>query len=240
MFGNQLTEVFRRSETFSITRWIVNGTCPSDWAAVAHLAKTHEGVIPQFGVHPWNAEGVDTDWEYRLREMLVRFPKGGVGEIGLDRKLTPVPIGLQMEQCRSQLELALELNRCCTLHVVGAWQELEELLKDPLPDRWLLHSFGGSPEQAEQYAAKGAFFTLGGATLRQSEETLRRLLEAIPFGQLMLETDAPFQHPEGKDRMQEPAGLLRIAERIANLKDISVERLRAQTEDNLSRYLRPS
>ena len=237
MFGTQLDEVFRRSETFSISRWIVNGTSPADWPAVAELSQSRPGVLPQFGVHPWKVEDLPPHWESTLKEMLLRFPQAGIGEIGLDRKLTSAPLDLQLEVFHKQLRLANEFDRCCTIHLVSAWQELDHALKECHPSRCLLHSFGGSPEQARSYAEKGCWFSVGGSVLRQPEDKAQRTIRAIPDSLLLLETDAPYQHPAGRTQRQEPAGILKIAERVARLKGIPVDRLREQTEENVLRFL---
>jgi len=235
--GTGLQEVLRRSETFSIRRWVVNGTHPGDWHSVAELARTHPGIIPQFGVHPWKSQDLPADWEVRLREYLLRFPEAGIGEIGLDRKLTTIPISIQSDVCLQQIKLAEEFRRPCTLHVIAAWAELEQILQEVRPKRFLLHSFGGSAEQVRHYAQHGAWFSFGGAVIRQASDKLQTAIQAVPEDQLLLETDAPFQHPEGKDRIQEPAGLLRIAEKVASIRGVNVDVLRQQTEENATRFL---
>lgn len=239
MFGTQLDEVFRRSEAFSISRWIVNGTSPADWKQVAELTQRNPGVTPQFGIHPWESDQVPDNWETQLKELLLRFPQAGLGEIGLDRKLTQVPIDIQKEICRVQLQVAAEYQRPCTLHIVGAWQEFDQLLAQLRPARMLLHAFGGSVEQMKHYMGAGTWFSVGGAVLRENVSTrYENMIQSIPDDHLLLETDSPYQHPDGRKYRQEPAGLLRVAERVARIRQIPVDRLRVLTEQNADRFLR--
>lgn len=236
-FGNDLEEVFRRSETFSVQRWVVCGTSPEDWDAVDALARRRPAVVPQFGVHPWWSRELPRDWDTRLREWLLSHPEAGVGEIGLDRKLTDVPMDIQLPVCVRQLDIARRLHRPCTLHIVGAWAELHEAFDAVAPSRFLLHSYGGSPEQVEPMLKRGAWFSFGGALLRHPHSHKRRdALRAVPEERLLLETDAPYQHPRGNQHRQEPSGLLRIAEAAAHIRRIPVDRLRRITEANADRF----
>lgn len=237
-FANDLDEVFRRSQTFAIRRWVVCGTRPDDWDAVHVLARTRPGVRPQFGAHPWEVENLPKDWDTRLREHLLRHPDAGVGEIGLDRKLTQAPMELQLSVFVRQLEIARDLARPCTLHIVGAWAELHRAFERAVPPRFLLHAYGGSAEQVEPLLKRGAWFSFGGALIRQTHsDKLRDALRAVPGERLLLETDSPYQHPDGKEHRQEPAGLLRIAGAAARIRNLPVDRLREITQTNADRFL---
>jgi TatD DNase family protein len=233
-----LPALLERSATFGIQRWLVNGTHPGDWKDVANLARRFPGIRPQFGIHPWHAADATDSWEPQLKGLLLEFPQAGIGEIGLDQQLTDTPIELQRKVFNAQLRIAVQLNRPCTFHLVSAWPELDACLKETCPPRFLLHSFSGSAEQVRGYAQKNAWFSFGGAVIRQSNsKKLHAAIQAVPRDRLLLETDAPFQHPDGKQARQEPAGLLRIAEAVANIRKIPVDILRQQTEENVATFL---
>lgn len=237
-FAPDLPRLLERAAVFGIRRFVVSATRPDDWDAVAALARRHAGVCPQFGVHPWHAAEATKAWETRLKEMLLRFPEAGIGEIGLDRKLTYTPIETQREVFRAQLRVAAALNRPCTIHLIGAWAELHEDLEAHSPPRFLLHAFNGSPEQVKAFAKRPCWFSFGGAVIRQSNsDKLRDAVRAVPDDRLLLETDAPNQHPEDRGARQEPAGLIRVAEAVARLRGLPVDRLRQQTARNLQAWL---
>lgn len=233
-----LEQVLERSSRFGIKQFVVNGTCPEDWEAVSVLATRFSEVIPQFGVHPWKVENLPSDWMERLKGFLLKYPQAGIGEIGLDGQLTDAPMQVQQKVFNAQFQLAREWERPCTIHVVKAWPEFMDELKEGVPSHWLLHSFGGSSEQLKGFAEKGAYFSFGGAVIRHSNsEKLQNAVRKVPDDRLLLETDAPFQHPQGKDYRQEPTGLLRIAERIAELRGINIRDLSQKTERNLKHFI---
>ncbi|MDA3874462.1 MAG: TatD family hydrolase [Kiritimatiellae bacterium] len=233
-----IQNILAQASSTGIERFVVNGTCPDDWARVASLADAHAEIVPQFGVHPWKVEGLQEDWELLLLGYLHRYPRAGIGEIGLDSKLTSAPMDLQREVFRRQLNLVRELDRPCTIHLIGAWAELHEELKEGAPSRFLLHSFGGSPEQVDVFARRNAWFSFGGAVLRiPASNKLEEAIRAVPEDRLLLETDSPFQHPQGKDHRQEPANLLHIAEEVARIRRVELNDLSRQSEANLNRFL---
>jgi TatD DNase family protein len=227
-----------RAATFGVNRILANTSHPDEWEVVRKLGEAHPELKPQFGVHPWRAGDVEEDWPVRLKEMLLRVPAAGVGEIGLDRKLTEVPVEMQQQVFQEQVRIANQFQRPCSVHVVGAWEELHAALQEAWPERMLLHAYSGSAEQVNGFLSHPVWFSFGGAVIRQSNsEKLQAAVRAVPDDRILLETDTPYQHPEGKNHEQEPAGLLRIAERVAEVRGVRVDELRRQTEANAGRFL---
>ena len=234
----RLADALDRAASFSIHRILGNSTHPDEWGEMDRLSRKYDAILPGFGVHPWEVGRLPADWLERLTECLLRHEKAFVGEIGLDKKLTDQPLDLQKEVLGQQIQLANRLKRPCTLHVVGAWQELDEVLKEVRPERMLLHAFSGSAEQVKQFHGENIWFSFGGAVIRQSNsEKLKEAVRAVPDDRILLETDSPYQHLDGKEKTQEPAGLLRIAEAVAKVRGVPVDELRRQTEQNVEEFL---
>lgn len=232
------SDVLDRAASFSIHRILGNSTHPDEWAEMDRLSRKYNEILPGFGVHPWEVSDLPSDWLNALTKLLLSHKNAFVGEIGLDKKLTDQPMDLQKKVLTHQIHLANRLDRPCTLHVVGAWQELFEVFEDAKPKRMLLHAFSGSAEQVKHFHGEKVWFSFGGAVIRQSNsEKLKEAVRAVPENRILLETDAPYQHPDGKEIEQEPAGLLRIAEAVANLRGVPIDELRRQTERNVEEFL---
>jgi TatD DNase family protein len=173
---------------------IVNATREDDWNAVLAIASSpsrHAAI----GIHPWFAHTAAPGWDTRLRTLLLTNPEAGVGECGLDAKSRTSPLDIQIPVFSRQLALARELNRPITIHCVGAWGRLIDLLKQsPPPDRWLLHAFNGSRETARQLAKTGAFFSISARALDPRNPSILDVFQAIPPDRILLESDAP-NHP---------------------------------------------
>ncbi|MEM9410074.1 MAG: TatD family hydrolase [Planctomycetota bacterium] len=223
--GNQ-SDLIAKMKNSRISHSIVNGTETADWPAVAQLAKDYPRFVwPSFGLHPWKVQNRAKDWEARLREFLLRFPKSGVGECGLDRWIRDHNIEDQQTVFRIQLQLATEMNRPCTIHCLKAWGPLLEVLnaETQLP-RILLHSFGGSIETANEMAELGAWFSFSGYFLHPRKSKVVDVFRQLPKDRILVETDAPDMLPPETDRpysdresINHPANLAHISSRLCKL-----------------------
>lgn len=186
---------------------VVNGTCEDDWARVAALARRFPWVRASYGLHPWDAGNRSSLWLDALQTRLSQTPGAAVGEIGLDRWMLerarpddPRLAGLrrasleeQTEVCLAQLHLAAADNRAVTLHCLDAWGAMGDLvLHAPLPARgFLLHAYGGSREQVQMFASRGAYFSFNGAFLDPRKSARLEVFRHVPADRLLVETDAP-------------------------------------------------
>lgn len=216
-----------------IDRCIVNGTHCDDWPSVAGLANDRpDFVIPSFGLHPWKVGGRRADWLDQLKSYLDWFPNAGVGEIGLDRWIDGHDIEDQKRVFRSQLKLAVELERPCTIHCLKAWGPLlEELGASEWLPRTLLHSFGGSIETGKRLVELGAYFSFSGYFLRPNKQKVVEVFRQLPKDRILVETDAPDMLPPDEDRpfkhqsFNHPANLVQIESRVTQLLDITSKQI---------------
>lgn len=179
-----------------VVAMVVNGSCESDWPAVAALAREHPDlIIPAFGYHPWYVSERTPSWEDRLRHRLQATRGATVGEIGLDRWKPGLDLVAQEEIFVRQLQIAAALNRPVSIHCLQAWGRLEELLRaGPRPARgFLLHSYGGPPEMIPGLTRLGAYFSLPGCFAHDRKLRQRETFRSVPPDRLLLETDAPDQ-----------------------------------------------
>lgn len=205
-----------------ITGCVVNATREDDWEAVAALAREFTGyVFPAYGIHPWHADTAAEGWENRLRERLSADPKASVGEVGVDGWVESPGIEVQFPVFVKQAELAAELGRVMTVHGLKAWEPLFEAMDRAAawPEKFLMHSFGGSIEVAERLLKKGAWFSFSGHFLHPRKAKALEIFRKLPEDRILLETDAPDMVPPEDfvkfplgEGVNHPANLRRIAE----------------------------
>lgn len=212
----------------------VNGTCEADWDAVEQLAAGEPRVFPFFGLHPWKAGGESQDWLRDLEARVLRHPRAGVGEIGLDRWIRDGDFERQKEVFAMQLDLAVRHARPLALHCLQAWGTLLEMCRAAGPPRgMLLHSYGGPAEMVAEFLEMGAWFSISGYFFRPGKESKREVFRTIPLERLLIETDAPdmalpselCQYPvpgDAEGKRNHPANLGAVHAAVAELRGMAI------------------
>lgn len=242
---------------------VVNGTNEDEWPGVAALAARFPWVIPSYGVHPWDCGNRTAAWQTKLRDAIAASPSAHVGEIGLDRwivegvrpgdpriaGLRVAPMDEQAEVFASQLALAAEFNRAASIHCTQAFGMLLDILRaSPRPERgFLLHHYGGPVEMVKTFADLGAYFSFNIESLHPRHKTRRETYQAVPVDRLLVETDAPAyapppelnRFPLGTDAegsvINHPGNIVVAYAALAELRDVALEPLAVQVEQNFRR-----
>ena len=249
-----------------VRRTVVNGTCETDWPAVAALAKENPIVRPSYGLHPWDTGNRSPEWQKRLLAALDADPGAALGEFGLDRwildrarpddprlaGLRRAPLAEQLEVFAWQLDLAAARNLPASIHCLDAFGPLLDAFRGAnIPARgFLLHAYSGSAEMAKNFADLGAYFSFNGAFLEERKQRLREVYAALPGDRLLVETDAPamrlpaplekyppFVAPDGS-LANHPANIAVTYSAFAKLRGTSIETLAEQVEANFARLFR--
>lgn len=245
-FAGRHDELLGECQAQGVVASAVNGACPEDWPLVAELAARSPVVVPNFGVHPWYINDVPKDWRATLIRFLDSVPSG-VGEVGIDGWRRDFDPTVQEEIFIEQLHIAAERNLPISIHGLRRWGRLLEILsKHPRPTcGFLLHSYSGPVEMLPSFTKLGAYFSCPGFFLNPGREIKLKVFESVPEDRLLLETDAPDQLlPPEADRYQlkrldnqgtrlnHPANIVAVYNRIAELRKLSIQKLADQIELN--------
>ena len=127
-----------------------------------------------------------------LKEHYPQALKGGLGEIGLDKRLS-VALSEQIEVLRSYLLSTMHFNLPYSFHCVKAYDELYKLLNSQQFKGKItgcVHGFNGSCQQALALNKLGLKIGLGRSLLgQQNEKKITALLEYVPLKDILLESD---------------------------------------------------
>ena len=178
-----------------------------------------------------------------------------IGETGLDYYWNRAPHDLQQKVLQEQLALAAELCLPVILHcrekddaahgacaedlikVLEEWVNRLRVERSPLGEcPGVLHSFSGSREMAQRAIRLGFYLGVTGPVTFKNAAKRQEIVAALPLEHLLLETDAPFLAPQSqRGRRNEPAFVVEIADKIAQLKSRSLEEVAAITSANAAR-----
>ena len=260
-FHDDVAEVVARAAEAGVTRLIVPALDLDNAPAVLALAERFPGVYAAVGVHPNSAAGWRDEWLAALRELAQHDKVVAIGEIGLDYYWDKTPPPTQHRALTAQLELAVELGLPVIIHNRDASEDVVRLLKvvadaqgarfqgpgareehsSLAPGPWnlasilrgVLHSF--SADWATAKAALGLGFYLGftGPLTYKKADALRAIAARAPLDRVLIETDAPFLAPQPfRGKRNEPAHVRLVAERLAEVRGVSLEEVAAATTAN--------
>ncbi|MCX7670139.1 MAG: TatD family hydrolase [Anaerolineae bacterium] len=244
--------VIERAWTAGVRKIVVPGIDIASCRRVLALAEQHEHIYAAVGVHPNDCAGFDDRGLQELRAFAQHPKVVAIGEIGLDYYWNKTPIGQQKAALERQLALAAELRLPVILHSRNAagsaacnadllWvmtQMGPEIRKargaDAIIGIW--HAFSGDLLEARQAIELGLAIGLGGPLTFQNARRLPALVPELPRDRVVLETDAPYlaPHPH-RGRRNEPAYVPLIADRLAELWQISVDAVAEATSATAGR-----
>jgi TatD DNase family protein len=218
---------------------IGSGDGPPDLQAGVRLAEQFEFIFATVGVHPHDAaKALDSTYDEMLS--LSANPKViAIGEIGLDYHYNFAPPEVQRAVFIRQLSAARQARLPVVIHTREAWADTFAILEDHWPaggPGGIMHCFSGGPEEAERALRLGFHLSFSGIVTYPKAAEVHEAAKLCPLDRLLVETDAPYLAPvPHRGKRNEPAFVVRTAERLAGLKGCSLEEIAAATAANWRR-----
>jgi len=259
-FKDDGDEVIQRSLADDV--WMINvgADYKTSKRALDYANKYEKGIYAAVGLHPMHVESFRAKSEeydfqtrgevfnYDIYEKLAKFEKVvAIGEVGLDyyhMESSDDILSLKKKQqdvLSQQLLLARKVDLPVIIHCRQAHDDMIALLKDfrkenialiPKNRPWgVIHCFSGDEDKAWEYFNLGFLISFTGIVTfsKQWDELIRK----IPTDKFMIETDCPFLTPEPyRGKRNEPVLVKYIAKRIAEIKNLSEERIAEMTMKN--------
>jgi TatD DNase family protein len=146
----------------------------------------------------------------------------------------------QADAFRMQLDLAVELGLNVVIHQRSAWNDTLEILRPYTGKvRGVFHCFGRTPEDAAEVAALGHLVSFTGIITFKNAEQVRQTAASVPADGYMLETDCPYLAPVPyRGKRAEPAHTRLVAEKIAEVRGISLEEVAEATTRTAEGFFR--
>ncbi len=203
------------------------------------LAESHERIFAAVGVHPHDAKTMDESMLMLLESMAKKDKVKAIGEIGLDFHYDNSPRDVQRHWFREQIRMAKRVGKPIIIHDREANQETFDILKEEgaFENGVLMHCYSGSAELARQYVKLGAYISIAGPVTYKNARKTVEVAEQVDLGHLMIETDSPYLTPvPNRGKRNESAYVRLVAERIAEIRGISVEEVAEATLNNAKRF----
>jgi TatD DNase family protein len=208
---------------------------------VSNAVQQFPEVYGSVGFHPHDASAMSDSLENKIRQLAQDEDKViAIGEIGLDYHYLYCPVEVQQRVFRQQLMLAEELNLPVVMHSREAEADTLNILKEiPVKSLGVAHSFTSSFEMARTLVEMGWYLGINGIVTFKNTEDLREVVRWLPLEKMLLETDSPFLTPVPfRGKPNKPAHIPVIATFISELRDISLQELAEQTNENAQRLFK--
>ena len=207
---------------------------------IYELTQKYDFVYGTVGVHPGAAKNMTQERFEYLKKAALRDKVVAIGEIGLDYywEKEEVQKATQKEWFVKQLQLAKDVNKPVIIHSREAAADTLDIMKQEWADRKsVIHCYSYSAEMAKIYAKMGYYFGIGGVLTYKNARTLVETVEYVPIEQLLLETDCPYLSPvPNRGKRNDSSNLRFVAEKIAEIKNMSYDAVVEITELNAKRF----
>ena len=236
-FSDDLEEVLSRAKKVGLEKIINFGSTLKDSEEVVELSEKFSEMFSGVGVHPEEVQ----DWDEKnsaekIFELAQNKKVVAIGEIGLDYHWEKNSEGkiLQQKIFIQQLDLARQLNLPVCIHEREAHGDCLKILQTEGKNlRGVLHCFSGSLEMAREVWKLGWLIGIDGPLTFKNSAKLPEIVQAAPREMLLLETDAPYLAPVPyRGKRNEPAYLIEIAKKIAELRGEDLEIVAEYTTQN--------
>jgi TatD DNase family protein len=173
---------------------------------------------------------IDTLFKYSKNEKIV-----AIGETGLDYFRLKGDLSWQRDRFRTHIRAAIKSKLPLIIHTRKAPDDTISIMKEEGANSatGVMHCFTESYEMAKKAIDQGFYISFSGIITFKNAETLRETVKKIPIENILIETDSPYLAPvPNRGKLNEPSNVKYVAEKIAELKGISIEEVAEITTNN--------
>lgn len=207
----------------------------SNFSQCVAFADSFENVYAAIGIHPHEAKHAENDIYSKITSIANNKKVKAYGEIGLDYHYDFSPREKQKAVFEEQIGIASELKLPIIIHSREAHGDMLDTLRIHKAKilGGVMHMYSGSWDMAKKLMDLGLYISLGGPVTFKNAVSPIEIAKNIPLSSLMIETDCPYMSPHplrGKRNVPGNVGI--IADKIAQIKNISIEEVALSTTKN--------
>ncbi len=202
------------------------------------LSKKYPFMYASVGIHPHDAKDIGPGDYACIEELLQEEKVKAIGETGLDYHYDNSPRELQKQAFDNHLRLAEKWNMPVIIHEREATKDVLDLLAT-YRGEGVFHCFSGSVETAREVLKKGLYISFAGPVTFKNAKKQQEAAAYVPKDRFLIETDCPYMAPEPfRGRRNDSSYVYLMAEKIAQLKGISLEEAAKLSMENAKRLFR--
>lgn len=238
-FAEDLDAVIERARAAGVCAMLTISDKLSSTETIKEIAAAHADIWRSVGVHPHYATEAAALEAATLIELAGEDDVVGIGECGLDFYYEHSPRDAQEPVFRAHIEAAQETGLPLIIHTRDADEATQRMLEEHHTRKAftpLLHCYTGGPALAEAALEMGGYISFSGILTFKNAGDIREIARAAPLDRIIIETDCPYLAPVPmRGRRCEPAYIVHVAEKLAEVKAAPLEEIAQATTDNFFR-----
>ncbi|MGE5430204.1 MAG: TatD family hydrolase [Syntrophomonadaceae bacterium] len=237
-FNGEVEEVIERAKNSGVDYIIVPGTDIASSVEAVKLAEKYDFIYAAVGIHPHDTKEWTDSLLNDIEDLAKHEKVVAIGEIGLDYYYDFSPREKQIDALDSQILLALKLDLPVILHNREADMDMMNILRSYKETslKAQMHCYAGSVADARELVSMHHLLSFTGNITFGKADNLREILRHVQVENLLLETDSPFMTPvPHRGKRNEPSYVNLVAEKIAEVQNITLENVAQATSFNAFR-----
>jgi TatD DNase family protein len=208
-----------------------------DWDSMMQMVDAQPTLWGSVGVHP----DYEDEIEPTVSDLVTRSQGQkivAIGETGLDYYRLEGDLTWQRDRFRVHIRAACETGLPLIIHTRSASEDTIRLLQEEQAQTvgGVMHCFTESWEMAQASIALGFYISFSGIVTFKNARDLQETAAKVPLDRLLIETDSPYLAPVPfRGKRNDPSLVVHVAEKIAELRGISVEAVAQASTENFYR-----
>lgn len=233
----QLPEILQKMETNQVSHALVVSVNLPDWPGLIELVQAQPKLWASVGVHPDYEDTPDPSVEELVR-LSATDKVVAIGETGLDYFRLTGDLEWQRERFRRHIRAARQVKKPLIIHTRSSSEDTLRIMAEEQAHEagGVMHCFTESQAVADAAIAMNFYISFSGIVTFKSAKDLQEVARTIPLDRLLIETDSPYLAPVPfRGKINDPSKVIHVAEKIAELRGISVADVAKASAENFFR-----
>lgn len=208
-----------------------------DWDTMMQMVQAQPTLWGSVGVHPDYADEIEPTVDDLVSRS--KHPKiVAIGETGLDYYRLEGDLDWQRERFRTHIRAACQTGLPLIIHTRSAREDTIKILQEEQAHRvgGVMHCFTETWEMAQASMDLGFYISFSGIVTFKNALELQETATKVPLNRLLIETDSPYLAPVPyRGKRNDPSLVVHVAEKIAELRGISVQAVANASTENFYR-----
>ena len=233
-YDNKLSNALSYANELGVGHMLCVSINMENFKSVIGAAKQYDFVSASVGVHPNETGGHDPSVE-ELITLADDTDIVAIGETGLDYFRSEGDLTWQQDRLRRHIAASRATKKPLIIHMRDATEDTLRILKEEKADEvgGVMHCFVEDWETAQRALDLNFVISFSGIVTFNSAKELQEVAKKVPQDKMLVETDSPYLAPVPfRGKSNQPAYVVNVAEKIAELRGITVEDVAKITTKN--------